>query len=250
MGRPELRTARKATMATTIRGARGLRLLLDATGGLARLSRDEERRLLALAQAGDVAARNQLVLHVLPLVIRLSRRYYRGGSALLEDLIQEGSLGLMRAVEGFDPRWGTRFSTYALWWVRAFLGKHVNGSGPVTAPPHGRSVLAYSLNENVPGDDSTTHLDRVRWVGPDPEDEVGARERCRTTRESLARLRHCLGALGWDVVQSRLQRDEPESLAAVGRRWGVSRECVRRAELETKRTLAAFLMPLVGGQAG
>lgn len=236
-------------MATTIHGARGVRPLPDASGGLPRLTRDEERRLLARARAGDLEARNQLVLHALPLVIRLSRRYRRG-SARLEDLIQEGSLGLLRAVEGFDPRRGTRFSSYALWWVRAFLGKHVTSCGPVSRLPHGGSVRSFSLDENVPGDDSTTYLDRVRWAGPDPEDEVGARERCRTTRESLARFRPRLGALGWDLVQSRLQRDEPESLAMVGRRWGVSRERVRQAELETKRTLAILLVPLLGGRAG
>ncbi len=82
------------------------------------LDAEEERSLARAAQQGDRAAQERLVLCNLRLVVYVGREYAPRGSLGTLDLIQEGSLGLLRAVERFDPEKGYRFSTYATWWIQ------------------------------------------------------------------------------------------------------------------------------------
>jgi RNA polymerase nonessential primary-like sigma factor len=82
-----------------------------------RLSSAEEYRLADAARRGDPAARQSLIEHQLGLVVVMARRYRNWGLPLL-DLIAEGNMGLITAVEKFDPERGCRFSTYAKWWIR------------------------------------------------------------------------------------------------------------------------------------
>jgi RNA polymerase primary sigma factor len=86
------------------------------------LAAEEERRLARGAQRGDVAARDRLVEGNVRLVVAVARTY-RGRGVSHADLVQEGMLGLLRAVDGFDARRGNRLATYATWWIRrAMLG--------------------------------------------------------------------------------------------------------------------------------
>ena len=81
------------------------------------LTAKDERDLAALIADGDVKARDRMVRANLRLVVNIARGYTGKGLAL-QDLIEEGNLGLLRAVEGFDPNMGTRFSTYASYWIK------------------------------------------------------------------------------------------------------------------------------------
>jgi RNA polymerase nonessential primary-like sigma factor len=81
------------------------------------LSAKEEVHYARLARSGDQSARNHMITCNLRLVVKIARRYNNRGLPLL-DLIEEGNLGLIRAVEKFDPDRGFRFSTYATWWIR------------------------------------------------------------------------------------------------------------------------------------
>ncbi|MDX6688858.1 MAG: polymerase primary sigma factor [Solirubrobacteraceae bacterium] len=94
-----------------------LDLFLRDVRAIAPLGREEEIVLARSAQGGDLRARQRIVESNLRLVIWVAKRY-RGQGLPLLDLVQEGALGLIRAVEKFDPDRGFRFSTYAAWWVR------------------------------------------------------------------------------------------------------------------------------------
>lgn len=100
------------------------RLYLNEIGASKLLTADEEVALSRRAQRGDGAARKRMIESNLRLVVKIARRYMNRGLALL-DLIEEGNLGLIRAVEKFDPERGFRFSTYATWWIRQTIERAI-----------------------------------------------------------------------------------------------------------------------------
>ncbi len=100
------------------------------------LSRQEEAALAERIGQGDQDAWQDLVRHNLRLVVSIARRY-AGQGLEFSDLVQEGNLGLMRAARGFDPSFGTKFSTYATWWVKQAMGRAVsNKASFVRLPVH------------------------------------------------------------------------------------------------------------------
>lgn len=111
-------------------------LYLRDIGKYRLLSAADELSCARLARQGDAWARNQMIQCNLRLVVKLARRYIHSGMPLL-DLIEEGNLGLMHAVEKFDPEFGYRFSTYATWWIRQAIERGImNQARLVRLPVH------------------------------------------------------------------------------------------------------------------
>jgi RNA polymerase primary sigma factor len=98
------------------------------------LSADEEKQLSRAISAGDNMARDRMVRANLRLVVNIARGY-SGKGLPLQDLIEEGNLGLLRAVEGFDPDMNTRFSTYASYWIKQSIKRALINSGKTIRVP-------------------------------------------------------------------------------------------------------------------
>src|SRR3954453_4503355 len=135
-----------------------LRLYVRQTGDAPLLTREEERELARRKDAGDEAAKRRLIQCNLRLVMSITRNYTKAGVPLL-DLIQEGNLGLIRAVEKFDYKMGYKLSTYATWWIRQAVTRALADQGrTIRLPVHvaeqvrraqrSRRQLAQKLNRD------------------------------------------------------------------------------------------------------
>ncbi|MCO6411128.1 MAG: RNA polymerase sigma factor RpoS [Thiogranum sp.] len=112
------------------------RMYLSEIGFSPLLSAEEEVYYARLAQKGEESGRRRMIESNLRLVVKIARRYIGRGLALL-DLIEEGNLGLIRAVEKFDPERGFRFSTYATWWIRQTIERAImNQTRTIRLPIH------------------------------------------------------------------------------------------------------------------
>ncbi|MEK6663418.1 MAG: RNA polymerase sigma factor RpoS [Pseudomonadota bacterium] len=111
-------------------------IYLNEIGQNALLTPDEERRISRLMKQGDFESRQRMIECNLRLVVNIAKHYVNRGMALL-DLIEEGNLGLIHALEKFDPERGFRFSTYATWWIRQNIERAImNQSRTIRLPVH------------------------------------------------------------------------------------------------------------------
>ena len=236
------------------------------------LSADEEKRLAGLYAAGDQSARDRLIEANLRLVVSIAKRY--GNHAIpLIDLIEEGNLGLIKAVERFIPEKGFRFSTYASWWIRQAIERALANQGrTVRLPVHVAGELSRMLKV-------------TRELAQDLDREPTVREIARTLNRPDSYVEHLQGlntkdyslekplgseddyqlmdTLADPSVDSPLNRlddedvsgqisswiaslsdhernilrlryglddEEPQTLEAIGRRFGVTRERIRQIE--------------------
>jgi RNA polymerase primary sigma factor len=206
------------------------------------LTREEEYALGRRVRQGDERAREELARKNLPFVIAVARRYANRG-ARLDDLVQEGNVGLMKAIEHFDPKKNVRFATYAVWWIRAYVTRYLkdNRSQVRGGEAERVSMRDFSLDVAVDEDGECTWLERLEDEGPGPQDDYLRKEQRGELQVALDRVRKRIGEMGWDILQERLTQDQPKTLEELGRRWGVSRERVRQVELRTKAFLVRYL---------
>jgi RNA polymerase nonessential primary-like sigma factor len=132
----EREEAAASTADDTYAQADATRLYLREIGFSPLLTAEEEVYYARRAQRGDMDSRRRMIESNLRLVVKIARRYMNRGLSLL-DLIEEGNLGLIRAVEKFDPERGFRFSTYATWWIRQTIERGImNQTRTIRLPVH------------------------------------------------------------------------------------------------------------------
>jgi RNA polymerase nonessential primary-like sigma factor len=170
-----LRALTSSIAARNTPGARGqdtVRRYLNEIATRKRLSSVEEYRLARRACKGDTEARRLLIEHHLRLVVLLARPYRDRGLPLM-DLIEEGNLGLLHAMEKFDPERGCRFSTYAKWWIRQSIELGLmTQAGTVRVPVHVRRALkrqskAFVLGRRADSDPASAPTPALTEAGRD-----------------------------------------------------------------------------------
>ena len=157
-----------------------LRLYLREIGKVPLLTADQEVFLAKRIERGDMASKTQMIEANLRLVVSIAKSYLGRGLSFL-DLIQEGSLGLIRAVEKFDYRKGYKFSTYATWWIRQAVTRAIaDKARTIRIPVH----MVEKLNKVV-------HIERqlVQRLGREPRPDEIAEELEMTTEEVREILR-------------------------------------------------------------
>jgi RNA polymerase primary sigma factor len=177
------------------------RVYLDQIGRHPLLTREDEVTLAQAIEAGDDAARRTMIESNLRLVVSIARRC--GATGLpLSDMVQEGNLGLLRAVEKFDWRMGFKFSTYATWWIRQAIARGAadRGARPIRLPVH--------VDEQV-GRLRRTQTRLYERIGQEPSDQTLAAE-LRLPAQRIGQLK--------DIAQTVTSLDAPvgEDGAALG----------------------------------
>lgn len=160
----------EALIPTDAKSLDATQLYLGEIGFSPLLTAEEEVFYARRALRGDAAARKRMIESNLRLVVKIARRYNNRGLALL-DLIEEGNLGLIRAVEKFDPERGFRFSTYATWWIRQTIERAImNQTRTIRLPIHvvkelnvylrAARELAHKLDHEPTAEDIAIKLDK------------------------------------------------------------------------------------------
>ena len=172
---PDGESRRKVELDLTVEPSLdSLRLYLRAIGRVGLLTADEEVQLARRIERGDMAAKQHMIEANLRLVVSIAKSYLGRGLTFL-DLIQEGSMGLIRAVEKFDYRRGYKFSTYATWWIRQAVTRAIADKGrTIRIPVH----MVEKLNKVI-------HVERqlVQQLGREPTPDEIAAELETTVRE-------------------------------------------------------------------
>ncbi|MDX1605783.1 MAG: RNA polymerase sigma factor RpoS [Candidatus Competibacterales bacterium] len=176
------------------------RLYLSEIGHAPLLTAEQEIYYARRAQRGDAAARNRMVECNLRLVVKIARRYINRGLTLL-DLIEEGNLGLIHAVEKYDPERGFRFSTYATWWIRQTIERGImNQTRTIRLPIHIIKEINICLR-------TARQLTQTLDHEPTPEDIAAVLERPLDEVERMMGLNERVGS-----VDMPIGKDEDRSL--------------------------------------
>lgn len=254
----------------------GLAYWCEVAGAVPLLTGEQERRLAQAAAAGCQASRNRLIESNLRLVISVARRFAGRGVAV-EDLIQEGNIGLIRAVEKYDFRRGFRFSTYATWWIRQAVSRAVMEQSSTIRVPIHMTELALRVKRRrdflLGSGQVPEEADLADGLGLKPEQVSRLNEMAKVVTSLDRPLREGEGTSLADAIPADTQQAEredhaaraallegvmaglderdrailhlryglnagdPLSLEQVAARFGLTRERVRQLELRAMRQL-------------
>jgi RNA polymerase sigma-32 factor len=240
------------------------------------LDAETERQLAVRWRAGDSDAGRRLVEASLPFVIRVAREYRRWGVPL-EDLVQQGNLGLLKAAAKYDPDRTCRLVTYAAYWIRAEIRDYVVRTYRIvrlgttrterramrtfrrqsiasaqelaeqSGMPRARAEQLWPLlaggdvSLDARFDDWGPAVDRLRDGRIDPERRLLREHLIHGVREALTSALDELSERERRIVEARMLADQPCTLEHLGREMGVSKERIRQLEERARRKLQASL---------
>ena len=244
-----------------------LKRYLEDIRKTAPISRKEEQYLFVLAKQGNSLAREKIVSSNMRFVLKVALRY-KGCKIPLQDLISEGSMGLMRAIESFDHTRGLKFISYAVWWIKAYITRAINEQGNLVRLPANQHLrirralqarnkglevsddvqeliqmgqAAISFDAPISDDSNSSYAEVLadeNYVGADDKIELKAVE--ELTREIVANLpereaRVISGIYG-------INQEAPLPLRRVGESLNISHERVRQLRDQALRRIRRSLI--------
>lgn len=208
-----------------------------------------EKRLFKKYRKGDEAARNQILESNLKFVFDIARKYTGRGVAI-SDLISEGNMGLLKAMEKFDETKGVKFISYAVWWIRQFMQEAIKRNKLVELceiemsvnndDAIGKMNLAYD-------DDRTNSKDKTNYE-PSDEDEVVEKEINDTYKEVVNNIMDSLSERERDVIESYygINDNKELTLFKIGEKYDLSSERVRQIKKTAIRKMRTNVLMMDG----
>jgi len=246
------------------------------------LTPEVERDLAIRYRAGNRDAGRRLVEACLPFVMTIALEYRRWGLPL-EDIVQEGNIGLLKAAERFDPERGCRLATYAAYWIRAEIREYVARGYRIVRLGSSKSerralriyrktheknpealaemsglteeratellplLMARDVSlERSPTDDGKAPVDRLADDSRSPEEEACLADEREHLQAALKQVVAELSPRERRIVRQRWLTDEPKTLEQLGAAFGVSKERVRQLEERAKKRMRERLQQIVG----
>ncbi len=256
--------------------ADSLRAYKESLASCAPLDRQTERELTLRWRAGDCRAGEKIVEACLPFVVSIALEYRRWGVPI-EDIVQQGNLGLLRAAGKFDPDKDCRLATYAVYWIRAEIREYVVRSYRVvrlgTTKNERRALRAYrttretdpeklaslsglsrervelllpllaarEMSLDARSEDAPPAIDRLPSREPTPEEVAGGDEVRAQARSAVTAALQRLSEREQLIVRERMMADDPTTLQQLGELLGISKERVRQLEERAKDKLRSML---------
>ena len=208
------------------------------------------------ARTHDPRDADRLVLANLRLVVKIARELGPRRSDLM-DLVQEGTAGLVHAVHRFDPGRGVKLTSYAAWWIRACITRHIMTTTSMVSTASTREGRRRFFDRTLPGPDRSLDAPVRREDGDDsirarvdliadddanrPDVRCEEHEYQQRLRDVVAAFRPTLDARERGIFEMRLLREKPARLSDVGKRFAVSGERIRQLESRVRRDLRTFV---------
>ena len=209
------------------------------------ISREKERKLLFKAKNGDLDAQNEILTSNLRFVFNIASRY-KGQGAAISDLISEGNLGLVKAIQKFDPERDVKFISYAVWWVRNSMQEFIKKRQACLNFEKDEDTLNIPLTSNKIPDTEDEWVERKDAMLSDEEDEA-KRELHKNQRKIVNELLGILeGREKYIVEQYYGIGCKEKNLEEIGRELGITKERVRQIKLSCLNKLRSNILLMEG----
>ena len=209
------------------------------------ISREKERKLLFKAKNGDLDAQNEILTSNLRFVFNIASRY-KGQGAAISDLISEGNLGLVKAIQKFNPERDVKFISYAVWWVRNSMQEFIKKRQVCLNIEKDEDTLNIPLTSNKIPDTEDEWVERKDAVLSDEEDEA-KRELHNNQRKIVNELLGILeGREKYIVEQYYGIGCKEKNLEEIGRELGITKERVRQIKLSCLNKLRSNILLMEG----
>ena len=207
------------------------------------LTKAKEKRLLKLSRKGNLKAKNDLLEANLKFVFDVAR-HYTGRGLSISELISEGNMGLLRAVEKFDEEKDVKFISYAVWWIRQGILEAIKKKKLVTMVEIDPTESNDAIFERRIADDEDEIIGGASDIGFSNEADEHKRELGANQKEVIGKLLNSLNTREREVIEYYygLNNKRELTLSEIGNKLGLSSERVRQVKLKSIRKLRSSMM--------
>lgn len=205
------------------------------------LTKSREKRLLRLCKKGNIKAQNEIIESNLKFVFDIAR-HYTGRGVPISDLISEGNMGLLKAIDKFDETKDVKFISYAVWWIRQYMLDSIRKKKLLNIVEIENSETNTSLESSISDDEDEIVGNNDKAFSNEIEEYK--RELSQSQKEIIKKLLNCLNKREREIIESYYGINDKEelNLSEIGEKFGLTSERVRQIKLSAFKKLRTSMM--------